>query len=306
MWIPHNLLSPLKAETPRPTIEASESATEERTFVVGFFLRNPVTRAWETDVIVSMIASSREIVLGGKPCTVDESANASGKLEEIIYTFPAAGALAALASAYRHVVSELDSKSLQFGRGVEIAGWRVADIAHGARWRCVPFRPSALMAEPTTEDAPPAFSEVLRLYREARCATGATWRLICAGAILDAAVEGRAPFSRDEKARGYVITMDMLVRSGALVAYPALKGAKAADLRDLAEPKRRALLAALAPQGEGEQSKRDAGDYHAEASLAALANLVDLVARDLVLATLRERGFLRAVEKAETPTLENV
>lgn len=300
MWIPHNLLAPLKAETPKPTILASEAATEERTFVVGFFLRNPVTRAWETDLLVSQITASREIELDGKPCTVDESANVSGKLEEIIYTFLSTGAAAALATSFRHVASDLDRKALQYGRGMEIAGWRVADIAHGARWRCVPFRPSALMAEPVSEDIPRAYMDMLRLYREARCASGATWRLLCAGAILEAAVEGWKPFSPDARLREHVITTDMLVRSSALVAYPALKGATAQNLRDLVEPKRRALLATLAPNGPSAEGDTNDGDYHAASSLAALTNLVDLVARDLLLATLRKNGFLATADTIKT------
>lgn len=299
MWIPHNMFAPLKAETPKPTILASEAAKEKRTFVVGFFLRNPVTRAWETDVLTSMITASREIELDGEPCTVDESANQSGKLEEIIYTFPSTSADAALASSFRHVAMELDLKSLQYGRGIEIVGWRVADIAHGARWRCMPFRPSTLMAEPASEELPREFSEMLRLYREARCASGATWRLLSAGAILDAAVEGASPFSRDAHLGDHVITADMLVRSGALIAYPALKGATARDLRDLAEPKRRMALAALGPNRQEAVVNTEAGGYHAEAALAALANLVDLVAHDLLLSTLRAKGFLKPPDRSK-------
>lgn len=300
MWIPHNLLSPLKAETPKPTIEASEAATEERTFIVGFFLRNPVTRTWETDVLVAPEQSRREIRLEGKSCLVHASANVAGKLHEVVYTFPAASAVAALASAFRHVTGELDRMALQHGRGVEIAGWRVADVEHEARWRCVPFRPSALMAEPDCGTVPPAYAEVLRLYREARIASGTPWRLICAGAILDAAVSGRPPFNASQSDPGaYPITTDMLVRSGTLAAYPELKGATASTLRDVAEPPRRALLATVTALGSDETAASGA-DYHQAAALAALANLVDLVARDLVLASLRAEGYLRAAETLET------
>jgi hypothetical protein len=300
MWIPHNLLSPLKAETPKPTIQASEAATEERTFVVGFFLRNPVTRAWETDVLVAPADSRREIQLDGRPCMVHASSNVSGKLHEIIYTFPAPGAVAALAAAFRHVEGELDRMALQYGRGLEIAGWRVADVEHGARWRCVPFRPSALMAEPDPGPLPPAYAEVLRLYREARTAPGAAWRLICAGAILDAAVSARTPFDATHvDLAGYAVSTDMLVRSGAFFACPEIRTATAGTLRDIVEPQRQKLLASVTTLGAGPVGDRD---YNAEAALAALANLVDLVARDLVLASLRADGYLRAaaaVEEAE-------
>lgn len=300
MWIPHNLLSPLKAETPKQTIQASEAATEERAFVVGFFLCNALTRAWETDLLVVPGTDRREIQLDGTPCTVHVSANVAGKLHEIIYTFPATGAVAALAVAFRHVHGELNRMALQYGRSFEIAGWRVADAEHEARWRCVPFRPSALMAEPEPGGLPPAYGEVLRLYREARNTTSAAWRLISAGAILDAAVSGRAPFEAPQADLGsQPVTTDMLVRSGALVAYPELKGATARGLRDLADGPRRALLARLAALGGEGGEAADGSDYHAAAALAALANLVDLVARDLMLASLRADGYFRIAEKVE-------
>ena len=194
MWVPYNLLSPLKAKSPKPAILASEAATNERDFVVGFFLRNPVTRSWETDVLVSASDRDEQITIDGRQGTMQASGNRSGKLEEIIYTLPAKGAVPALAACHEHVVKRLDEMILQYGRGIELVGWRVADIEHGARWRCIPFRPSALEASSYVHDIRPAYDEVLRLYREARCTTSARWRLICAGAILDAVVAGREPF----------------------------------------------------------------------------------------------------------------
>jgi hypothetical protein len=304
MWIPHGLLSPLKAETHKSAIQASEAATNERTFVVGFFLGNSVTGTWETDVLIMPEGNRREIELDGRPCIVHAAANVSGKLHEIVYRFPATSALAALATAFRHVNRELNRMSLQYGRGFEIVGWRIADVEHEARWRCVPFRPSALLAEPDPGAPPPGYAEVLHLYREARTATSADWRLICAGAILDAAVSGRPPFESPAIDFGsHTLTTDMLVRSGVLTAYPQLKGATAKALRDLAEEPRQALLArvkTLDAEAAGDK------DYHAAAALAALANLVDLVARDLVLASLRAQGYLHMSATVQDPTPANV
>lgn len=300
MWIPHNLLSPLKAESVKDAIKASEAATEERTFVVGFFLGNAVTKAWETDVLVAPDGSRREVTIGGKSCTVHASANVAGKLHEIIYTIPAASTSAALAATYGHVSAELDRMALQYGRSFEIAGWRIADVAYEARWRCVPFRPSALIAEPDPGQLPAAYADALQLYREARAATSAAWRLISAGAILDAAVQGRRPFDAAGRDCGsYALTTDMLVRSGTLDAHPELKGGTARTLWELAEPRRRALLAHVSTLGSG-PTPHDGRDYHAAASVAALANLVDLVARDLLLASLRAGGHWRAAETVET------
>jgi hypothetical protein len=297
MWVPYNLLSPLKAESPKPAILASEAATNERDFVVGFFLRNPVTRNWETDILVSASDRDEQITIDGRQGTMQASGNRSGKFEEIIYTLPAKGAVPALAACHEHVVKRIDEMILQYGRGIELVGWRVADIEHGARWRCIPFRPSALAAS-YVHNIPPAYDEALRLYREARCTTSARWRLICAGAIINAAVAGREPFANDgdqELVNHGVppVTNSMLIRSNAIIAHPHLKGATVIEVRDLIEPRRQALLTALAISGKGEFATECS--YSDESALAALANLADLMARDLVLASLRARGHLEAV-----------
>ena len=307
MWIPHNLLSPLKAETPKPTIQASEAAKDERVFVVGFFLRNPVTRTAETDILVSARDGHRQVILDGKECTIDDCANASGKLEEIVYTFSSTGAVAALSACYRNLVARLDRLALQYGRGIEISGWRVADIDHGARWRCVPFRPSALLAEAGLESVPAAYGEILRLYRESRCTTSAAWRFICAGAIVDAAVAGRSPFTA--RLKGYddpVITTDLLVRSSVFAFQPELNGATLGEFASGIEPKRKALLAGLLGQkGSEAEGSIGARGYQSDAAFAALANLVDLVARDIVLASLREGGHFAVAADIEDKIPEN-
>jgi hypothetical protein len=309
MWVPYNLLSPLKAESPKPAISASEAATNVRDFVVGFFLRNPVTRNWETDILVSPSDRGEQITIGGRQGTVQASGNRSGKLEEIIYTLPAIGAVHALSACHQHVVRRLGEMILQYGRGIELVGWRVADIEHGARWRCIPFRPSALTASSDMRNVPPAYDEALRLYREARSTTSARWRLICAGAIIDAVVARREPFDIRDGDRELVnygvrpVTNDMLIRSNAIIAHPHLKGATVGEVRDLIEPRRQAFLAALAISGRCELAM-DSG-YAYESALAALANLADLMARDLMLASLRAGGYLEATATdAECEPLE--
>lgn len=299
MWIPHNSLTPLKAETPKETVEASEAAKDERSFVVGFMLCNTLTRAWETDVVVSAADSEREIEIDGAPCRLHASANDAGKLHEIVYAVPAAGVTEALQMAFRHVDGELSRMALQYGRSFEIAGWRVADVEHGARWRFVPFRPSALKSEPAPGDLPPAWGDLLRLYREARSATSPTWRLIAAGAILDAAVSGRAPFDGASlDASGQALTFDMLARSGTLSTHPEFKGATVRALHDEVEPVRQALLSELSRLG-AVAARRETGDYHGTIRLTALSNLADLVARELVLMSLRNAGYFGVAETAK-------
>jgi hypothetical protein len=309
MWVPYNLLTPLKAESPKAAVLASEAASNERDFVVGFFLRNPATRNWETDILVSADGPDEPVMLDGRPGTMHASGSPSGKLVEIIYTLAATGAVPALSACYAHGAKHIDEMILQYGRGIELVGWRVADIDHGARWRCVPFMPSALTASPDVRGVPADYDEVLRLYREARCTTSARLRLICAGAILDAAVSGREPFAIRKGAPDLVnhgvplVTNDMLIRSNAIIAHPHLKGATVAEVHALIEPRRQALLAGLVHSGEGEYAAHSG--YGPESDLAALANLADLMARDLVLASMRARGCLKsAVRDKEREPLE--
>ncbi len=309
MWIPYNLLSPLKAESPKATITASEADASERAFVVGFFLRNPATRAWECDILVPAGDEKRKIDIAGRQAALQLSANSTGKLEQIIYTLPATTAAAALAACYGHVTQQLDGMIVQYGRGIEIAGWQIADVAHDARWRCVPFRPSSLMPSPGLRDVPHAYHDVLRLYREARCTASARWRLICAGAILDAAVAGRPPFEAKAGAPVHartVVTADRLVRSGVLAFCPDLEGATLKAVHDRIEPQRQALLAAMGSPGEAEVRPQPAAAvYESEAALAALANLADLLARDVVVDSLREGGYLAPAPEAGRETFES-
>lgn len=298
MWIPHNSLSPLKAETPKETVEASEALNDERSFVVGFMLCNTLTRAWETDLVVSAADSERDIEIDGAPCILHASANDAGKLHEIVYAVPATGAMAALAMAFRHADGELSRMALQYGRSFEIAGWRVADVEVGARWRLVPFRPSALKAEPALGTLSPEWNDLLRLYREARSAVSPTWRLIAAGAILDAAVSERRPFDvAGLDSAGQALTFDMLARSGTLSTHPEFKGGTVRALHTVVEPLRASLLSELSHLGAA-ASQRETGDYHGTVRLTALANLTDLVARELVLLSLRTAGYFREAERA--------
>jgi hypothetical protein len=298
MWIPHNLLAPLKAESPKPTILASEADSSERDFVVGFYLRNPVTRSWDCDVLVSASDGPRKIEIAGRLGKIQFTSSSAGKLEQIIYTLRATGPAAALSSCYADVIRRLDSMILQYGRGIEVAGWQIADIAHEARWRCVPFRPSTLMPSPDLRNAPAAFNDVMRLYREARCTMSPHWRLICAGAILNAAAEGAAPFDTPDgemlATDSPLVTTDMLIRSGAIVSHIDLKGGSLNQVCDRIEPLRSALLNALLTPGSSSVGNGSviATDFEAVASVAALANLADLIARDLILERLRESGCI--------------
>lgn len=302
MWVPYNLLSPLKADVTRSAVLASEAAKNERDFVVGFILRNPVSRSWESDLLIAEEDREAPVILDGCRGTVHASVNHAGKLEELIYNIRSCGAVPALAHCYQDVVKRLEVLILKSGRGIEIVGWRVVDVEHCARWKCLPSRPSAVAQSSDMQDAPPQYHEMMRLYREARCATSARWRLICAGAILDAAVMGRDPFRPNETteeasaADSIRITNDMLIRSNAIIMHPDLKGATIADFHAVLEPKRQALLKGLLPSGQAEFGANPS--YHDDLADAAVANLADLLAREILMLRLGLNAPPRATSDA--------
>jgi hypothetical protein len=299
MWIPHNQLGPLRAESSREVIEASQAATEERLFVVGFILCNTLTKAWETDLLVVPDEAKREIEIDGRPATLHASANVAGKLHELIYTFQATSAADALAPAYRHVNVELDKLALQYGRSFDLVGWRLADVEYEARWRFVPFRPSALLPEAKTGPLPEAYAEALQLYRQARNAVSPAWRLVASGAIVDAAVSRRAPFdSGDIDYAALPVAVDVLVRSGTLMTHPELKDANMAAVRDLVEAARKLQLERLGKFGASPVADERHG-FASTTELVALANLADLAAHNLLTASLREKGFFIVPEPVD-------
>ena len=51
MWIPYDISGSLKAATAPETIRQSRADLSLRVFLVGFLLRNPVTQAWELDLV---------------------------------------------------------------------------------------------------------------------------------------------------------------------------------------------------------------------------------------------------------------
>ena len=108
-----------------------------------------MTRSWETDVLVSASDRDEQITIDGRQGTMQASGNRSGKLEEIIYTLPAKGAVPALAACHEHVVKRLDEMILQSGAASNSSagGWLISstghagDVSHSdrARWRHPPM-----------------------------------------------------------------------------------------------------------------------------------------------------------------------
>lgn len=287
MWIPYGLLGPLKAESAPETVRSSAADTADREFLIGFFVRNPVTQAWEVDVLLSEGSHSETLDLNGSAAVINLFPNDAGKLDEIIYRVTASGAEPALDACYGHVNDQLASWAIRLGRGMALAGWRIADLKHEARWRCVPFRPSALeLKQPVIEAVPDSHKHLMKLYREARNATAPAWRFLCATAILKAWHDRAEPFAATDLAakeagksrREHTVSFEFLMHSGAAASASELKDRPLGELVEYLEPLRQEALRELSGSYAGPLSadRRIAG-FHAE-----LANLADVCARDVL------------------------
>lgn len=303
MWIPYGLPGQLKAESAPETVRRSRADTAERDILVSFFLRNPATEAWEVDVTAETATGIVETTIAGAAAVIGFYGNDAGKLNEVIYRLQATCPLKALAACHRDVEERLSRCSLELGRGLAVAGWRLADPLHGARWRCTPFRPSALAFDPASPDATPeSHRRLVALYRDARNAGDPAWRLLCARAILRAWREREEPFaSTDRRAaqagaprRDRVVSFDMLVHSGALACAPDLQDRPFESLVDRLDD----LCAGVLDSLDGRPGDADPIGLPSRPLLAQMANLADLAAREVLM---EELALCRSQELALAP-----
>lgn len=281
MWIPYNFMAPLKAESPPQIVAASEALAQPRSFIVGFFLRGVAARTWETDVLVTSLLPQTQNV-GQRHVALQFAGTDNGKLSEIIYTLQATSAIDAVDVAYAGVHTFVDTLCVSLGRGIDVIGWRVADTATSARWRSVPFLPSALLATASIKEAPLELRPLLRVYREARGSTSPLWRLTCAFTIISQLLRS----DHSGALSSLPITTDMLMRSGAYGKFPKAGFSNVAELLAWIAPRHQSALSLFGLAGEPGDALPER-TIDGDGDLTALANLADLVARDLLLARLQ-------------------
>lgn len=280
MWIPYDLRGSLKAASPPETVRLSVADTTPREFLVGFFLRNPVTQQWELDVVAAPTGEE----IAEDDLAIRFFGNDDGKLSEIVVKLAAESASAALQRAHDALQRRLLRYVVETGRGMAIGGWQVADLAHNARWRCTPFRPSALTLdhaalEPVPEDLAP----LAALFQRARNAPDAATRLMAAAAVLYQAEGGHPALSRCGAA-DFRVSREMLVHAGAVESAAGLLDGGLGALLGALRPLHDRLVG-----GEGFMAAT-ACDLASEQELARMANLADLVAHRLLTAEIRGRA----------------
>lgn len=280
MWIPYDLASSLKAETSVATVERSYADRSVRDVLVGFFVRNPITQTWEIDVLAEAVKDVLAVRVNGMAAEIACYGDDTGKLNEIIYRVKSAEAHTAFEACRQDLEDRLARWTLELGRGMAIAGWRVADPANDARWRCTPFRPSALDLDlKIVAFAPDDLKPLLRLYQRARNASDASWRLLNAHAVLSCWRTGKAPFFETPKHRELTVTTEMLVHSGGLRSVGKFKDQPLTVFVDELDVWRSAILLDLDTPRENVPMQRGG----TQSLLVPMASLADFAARETLM-----------------------
>ncbi len=295
MWFPYSLPSRWSVEQGGENAADALADATRRDFVVGFYLRNPVTGKWETEILLT--ETHWEVIEGGDSehrWTVAFAPNARGRLSEVIYQGTAKGPERMVRACSGHLAHLLDFWSLTYGRGLAVAGFRVADIRLGVRWLVCPHRPSTLhFALPAYRDVPPQGHGLAAAYREVRNASGAASRLAAALALIEQWRRGSGAFAglrrqgrgghAPSRSSAQTVTREHVVLAGLHESEEQFEGVPFQDLVERLEPWR--------VEGQnhllGRAGPNEAQDNGRAAELASVANLADLVLREILLEELK-------------------
>lgn len=292
MWVPYLIMEPWKAECSRDLVHESFEDKEERDFLVGFYLKNPVTNEWDVDLqlddsrreeqLVQLDAKQQKIIMGFY-------CGNAGRLNEVVCKTRDTDPKAALECCYGHTSRLLNLWAVSLGRGLSIAGFRVADSKHGAKWRSVPFRPSALtFTFPDYQGLSEEHYALAWCYRESRNTQSSGYRMLCSYNILEAwskrlGVFGRTDhFIADKKLQmerpTRSVTKEMVVFAGTVDRQPEFEGVAFDQLLALLKPWRERAAGVLLDPG----TMTSLDDYETYAGMTSVANLADYASRQVI------------------------
>jgi hypothetical protein len=282
MWFPYSLPVRWKPESERDRTNESLADSTEREFLIGFYLHNPQTRDWQIEVWLKE-PQWVQATEHGQAFSIGYYPNQTGQVSEIICRIRISTPAGAVRCCHAHVSRILGYWSATKGRGFAVAGFRIADLNHDARWCVLPHRPSSESFDlpPPCDALPESYWTINTLYREARNSTSDTYRFLCCHKILSmwgkgvdpfGLVKARASKSGEEITGWYHVSREMLALSGLIHFRPDLEGVDFVDLLEpLATWRQWALQAVI-----DERLPDRLGEYEHSRELSCIANLVDL------------------------------
>ncbi len=273
MWFPYTLPSQWKAECDRERVRDSHADTGVREFLVGFYLRNPVSQEWQVELHLEE-PQWIEFEYQGSSISAGFYPHDEERLAEILCRVQEKGPDEAVRYCYGFVIRLLNCWAAWYGRGFGIDGYRVADLRHEARWRAVPHRPSSeLFTVPDIERCSEEMDGLFELYRTVRTANSPVYRFLCAYKLSMLLNNPQAvPFNMHELAAAETVTKETLVISGMIKYRPELEGRRLADLPEIFQDWRGSLFASIADT----ETPGDPLEFAQLDELGCISNLLDI------------------------------
>lgn len=304
MWIPYFLFEFWEPETDIESTRASEADHEERKLEIWFFLENPPTRRREVELRLAE-AQVRTLTDGsGRQATIRFDPNDDRLLKAVGFRVRDTNAKAAFRYCYNLLCQQLSVWAVATGSGFSIFGLRIIDSRHNATWKVVPqqaapdefFLPASVVLSPQ-------HAAIISLYREGRNAQSPFYRFLCCYKILEAwyrsggifatadrlVRERNLPFRRPRR----TITQDMLVLSLVFNSRPEFREVTFGEYFERLNPWRVKVAHAVTEAGEFVNFDH----YETQIELGPVANLTELVARQILL---DELELWRQIEEAGT------
>ena len=216
--------------------------------------------------------------------------NEDGRLSRIGFVITDTIPHPAFRYCHDHLCQLLSIWALTVGTGFSIFGVRIIDKKHEARWKVVPqnVAPEPFVL-PVGIALSPEIAAIVSLYREGRNTPSPFYRLLCFYKILEAwyrhgSIFGEAdrlirekglPLKRPRRR----VTQEMLSFSLLFKSRPEFENKTFGELFELLNPYRVKVAHAITQAG----AFVDFDKYEFMMEIAPIANLTDLVARQIIL-----------------------
>ncbi len=273
MWFPYTLPAQWKAECDREKVHDSQADTSVRDFLVGFYLRNPISQEWQVEL---HLEEPQWVDFEYQDCRISVGfyPHDEERLAEILCRVQEQNPARAVEYSYGFVIRLLNYWSVIYGRGFGIDGFRIADLRHEARWRAVPHRPSSeQFTVPAIDDSDTELDGLFELYRTVRTSNSPVHRFLCAYKLIMLLNNPNvAPSSLHQQASAETVTKEALVISGMIKHQPDLEGRQLSELTDLFRNRREELLATITDLEIPDEPL----DHLQQDELACITNLLDI------------------------------